>query len=856
MRLIKRFTKLLVLLLGFSAILLAICWVLLRPLTQVVSNHLLAPLGLSVSTIDSFQLGLSQLRIKSIVIVNQNNQSSARIDQLSLSYSLSSLIDGTLGQLIIGELSTEPSFWQLSKAQTSTVQSDQFALPSPSSLITPPLSLINIQHLTISPWIDSAAMALELTPRSASLSLSHFDTKASADINWHNENYTSSFFVDNGLLEAENFNSGSYTASLAMSQDDIAVITAEVTLHEHLEVLEAQANLDLEQISLLLTALDLFPSESINLGGAMDLELAVGGFNTSPNIQASAQLRNDASAQWQYESHYGNVYFSGAQQPSPVQFTFDSDSGLALNWSSGNIATDYSSELGTINANILLQQLHTRCTLNWQCDASGQLVVESERIELQETLIEDSRLLSEFELAGNDESLTLNIAHAELRSESIHSAAAHISAFTAQLTETLTLTIEALTKTKIEQAGIDLNFTQASVDDTVFSGNLSLSNIQGELQLELPKQSLVQAQALLHELQISGLDFSLPDIDSQVAYGSGQLTGTGHALFGDEVFADFTIQHDLDTTRGEARITQTPLDLSLPSLRREWLEQLSNTQSHFIAGNIDSAFTLAWHQEDSQWQYNGDGTVSIKRLSGFIAETGFVDLSTSTHLRIMNGPSLSMPDSAELTLARLDPGIPIENIAAEYRIDQGQTTITLSDIRGSIFGGQIKSQDFEYNWTQPDSAFTLDVERIDLAKIMELSAYEAVKATGTVSGAIPLTLRNNTIQVANGQLSALQPGGSIKYTASGSPSNNASLDFVNEALSNYQYDFLQAGLSYRDDGELVLGVTLQGKNPDMNNGQRINLNLNITDNVPALLRSLQAGRNINEAVEKQLRNSQ
>jgi len=44
----------------------------------------------------------------------------------------------------------------------------------------------------------------------------------------------------------------------------------------------------------------------------------------------------------------------------------------------------------------------------------------------------------------------------------------------------------------------------------------------------------------------------------------------------------------------------------------------------------------------------------------------------------------------------------------------------------------------------------------------------------------------------------------------------------------------------------VLGMQLQGSNPDMNNGQRINLNLNLSNNVVDLLESLQAGRAIED----------
>jgi hypothetical protein len=55
---------------------------------------------------------------------------------------------------------------------------------------------------------------------------------------------------------------------------------------------------------------------------------------------------------------------------------------------------------------------------------------------------------------------------------------------------------------------------------------------------------------------------------------------------------------------------------------------------------------------------------------------------------------------------------------------------------------------------------------------------------------------------------------------------------------------------YFEDGELLLNVQLQGSNPDMNNGQAINLNVNITDNIPSLLKSLQASRVITDELER------
>jgi len=58
---------------------------------------------------------------------------------------------------------------------------------------------------------------------------------------------------------------------------------------------------------------------------------------------------------------------------------------------------------------------------------------------------------------------------------------------------------------------------------------------------------------------------------------------------------------------------------------------------------------------------------------------------------------------------------------------------------------------------------------------------------------------------------------------------------------------------YDSNGDLRLEVQLAGVNPDMNGGQAINLNVNITDNIPTLLRSLYAGRAISERLEEYLR---
>jgi len=138
-----------------------------------------------------------------------------------------------------------------------------------------------------------------------------------------------------------------------------------------------------------------------------------------------------------------------------------------------------------------------------------------------------------------------------------------------------------------------------------------------------------------------------------------------------------------------------------------------------------------------------------------------------------------------------------------------------------------------------------------LASLVALADYPGLEADGLISGYLPFIIEGDTISIERGLVGALKPGGSIRYTpADSTPSNNQSLLLVNDALSNYQYQTMNTEVFYDEGGELLLSVQLQGRNPDMNNGQEINLNVNITDNIPSLLKSLQASRVITDELER------
>ena len=69
-------------------------------------------------------------------------------------------------------------------------------------------------------------------------------------------------------------------------------------------------------------------------------------------------------------------------------------------------------------------------------------------------------------------------------------------------------------------------------------------------------------------------------------------------------------------------------------------------------------------------------------------------------------------------------------------------------------------------------------------------------------------------------------------------------------MRNFHFDALSSDVEYTEDGDLVMKMRLSGINPDMDPNQPIILNLNVENNIPELLRSLQAVRSIEDILER------
>jgi hypothetical protein len=133
---------------------------------------------------------------------------------------------------------------------------------------------------------------------------------------------------------------------------------------------------------------------------------------------------------------------------------------------------------------------------------------------------------------------------------------------------------------------------------------------------------------------------------------------------------------------------------------------------------------------------------------------------------------------------------------------------------------------------------------------------EGFEGTGRLSGRIPLRITGATVEVEQGKMSAVSPGGRLRLPAERLQAmlgRSQAMELVVQALQNFHYSVLDSTIDYDSKGRLVLGLRLEGQNPEVRGGQPVVLNINLEEDIPALLTSLQLSGRVNEAVTERVR---
>lgn len=250
---------------------------------------------------------------------------------------------------------------------------------------------------------------------------------------------------------------------------------------------------------------------------------------------------------------------------------------------------------------------------------------------------------------------------------------------------------------------------------------------------------------------------------------------------------------------------------------------------------------------------------SADGLSGIVNRSDLKNLSAQFDVQ-MSGKSIRL-DIPSLTIEQLDPGVPLESL----QLTNGRYQATLSDlahgaadwqrVQVNLLNGKAWLDAQRLDLNRADKLI-LHLEGLELQELFKVYPAEGLAGTGIIDGQLPVYFeRGGAFYIEAGQLQARQPGvlqfHSEKIQALGE--SNPAMRIVSDALEDFHFNLLHSALSYDQSGKLLLNIRLEGKNPDVEKGRPIHLNINLEEDIPALLASIQLSGQVSEIIQKRIR---
>jgi len=214
----------------------------------------------------------------------------------------------------------------------------------------------------------------------------------------------------------------------------------------------------------------------------------------------------------------------------------------------------------------------------------------------------------------------------------------------------------------------------------------------------------------------------------------------------------------------------------------------------------------------------------------------------------------------QLQIAQLNPGVPLQTVAlrGDYTAAIGSPTIgrlNWQQAQAQLFNGRIWLDPGTLDLAADNPARSLHVQGISLAQLLQAYPAEGLEGDGNIDGELPLRLTPDGLSIADGTLAARAPGGRLHFSSpklDAFGASNPALGLVVQALSNFHYSRLESGVDYSEQGTLQLALRLEGENPQIENGRPIHFNINIEEDIPALLTSLQLSGKVSERIQQRV----
>ncbi|GLS26834.1 YdbH domain-containing protein [Marinibactrum halimedae] len=279
----------------------------------------------------------------------------------------------------------------------------------------------------------------------------------------------------------------------------------------------------------------------------------------------------------------------------------------------------------------------------------------------------------------------------------------------------------------------------------------------------------------------------------------------------------------------------------------------------FVSGDvaINSALTLSDSTLDNTSGWKHESHLSVSALTGLYDDMVFDTVTLNNSVTGLSEFRTTKP--LTLHAQRVHVGVELTDMTLIAALPEARSVdnllIHVTEFQGDVLGGKVSTPELiELDLAKPLNRFTVSLEGLHLKDMMSLQQQE-IDADGIVDGDLNMEWSDAGISIPSGQLKAREPGGFIRYPQHATDAlaaNSKELGLALRMLDNFEYDALVSDVAFSPDGQLLLGLSLKGRNPNELQGQAVNFNVNLEQNLYPLLQSLRLTDEFVQKIEEKV----
>lgn len=377
--------------------------------------------------------------------------------------------------------------------------------------------------------------------------------------------------------------------------------------------------------------------------------------------------------------------------------------------------------------------------------------------------------------------------------------------------------------------------------------DISIAGLDGVLSFEGrekilgAKLSLTKGKLVDHRRP---LRFTPIAVRGLAGHQSGSVNFKGHVGFNGGPEAQIDARHRFQNDRGHFEI-KLPRWVILPG-KAQPQDLIPLLRGH--VADVSGAITA-----DARVNWSGARMTSIGSI-------GFTNLDFGTTPAAFSGINgtvifddlLELKSKGEQTLkiGLVDVGLPLRSGDVRFNLP-GNGSLNILSAAWPLAGGTISFRDVNIPFDKIPTSFVATIKSLDAKEIARSIDIENLEAEGRLEGSVPIRITDAGPVIDNARIWTNTPG-VLRFRSEAAvkslKQSGEMAELVVKALANFQYSDIDVSLDGPLSGDITATAKIKGANPDLYDGKKIELNVNLHGALRDLMQSASVFKDLPETI--------